>query len=106
MLRRERVREQIRDHISRVYEISLRRMDDASLSSDSSDSESEDEGGGRGQEEREEEEEDSSESESGSSDDSDSDSDEVVEMRGLLSMRKPLPKRVVMLRAEVREVRD
>lgn len=107
MLRRKRVGEQIRDHISGVYEISVRRVvDDASLSSDSSNSESEDEGGGRVQEEREEEEEDSSESESENSDDSDSDSDEVVQMRGLLSMRKPLPKKVIMLRAEVREVRD
>lgn len=94
MLRHERVR----DNISGVYRISVRRLDDdeVSLSSDSSVSDNEDEpdrvlrrGAG--------EEEESSESESEGSDDSDRDED--VEIRQPMNLGRPaLPKRVAMLK--------
>lgn len=91
MLRRERVR----DHISGVYQISVRRLEDdeVSLSSDSSWSEEEGESCGVG----EGAEADSSESES--SEDSESESDDEAEMKRLLALRRSaLPTRITALR--------
>jgi hypothetical protein len=100
--------ERMRDHISAVYRISVSRLvDQVSVSSDDSDSDCEVGASYRGQGQRErDEEENSSESESENSDDSDSDSDEVVDMRGPLSMARPVLRKVAVLKAEVKGMVD
>ncbi|KAF3038408.1 hypothetical protein E8E11_006061 [Didymella keratinophila] len=99
-------RQRLRDHVSEVYQISVSRLDDeiSVLNGDSELNCGLVEGAQGQHQVAREEEEDSSESESDSSDDSDS--DEVEEMRGLLSMARPLPRRFALLRADVRRVED
>lgn len=106
--RRIQRRERIRDHISGVHQISVSRLDDeVSVSSDDSNADSSVEETSHGADLLgREHKEDSSESESDSSDDSDSDSDEVMEMRGLVSMARSLPRRVALLREDVGRVVD
>lgn len=103
--RRMQRRRRMRDHIAGVYQISVNRLDaEVSVSSDDSDSDYGVQGSRQGRSQVQRVEEEDSRSESDSSDDSDSDSGEVQEMRGLLSMERPLPRRVALLRVDVRRL--
>jgi hypothetical protein len=107
--RRTQRRERMRDHVSGVYQIAVSRLDDeVSVSSDDSECACGVEASNQRQSQvdRGEEEEDPSESESGSSDGSDSGDDAIEEMRGLLSIARPLLQRVASLRADVTRVMD
>lgn len=106
--RRELRRERFRDHVSGVYQISASNMDARSVSDDESDSDLDSNSGARElcQGLVDVEDEQSSESGSDSSDYSDSDCEAIVDMRSLSSMKRPLPRRVDMLRADVRRMTD